>query len=229
MIEINKQYSLAELKRELGISKRAWDSRREEILEYLGDFFDYKIVQIKNSKFFIASEIYAEYQPLPRVRNKEEIQQFYKEKTEEIVEVQPINTGSNIARMVTSNDNKYNHAEVTATRYIRPIINEEYDKTNIDWYRLDKDHNMYHPLTEEQIEFIHECYANEATKNPEEALKHTGYLIQQFRDREISKQDFADLSIEILLTKYEFVMKKFKAKYGFRPMLVPTLNKKNTP
>ena len=230
MIELNKKYSLTELKQKLGISKRAWDSRREEILEYLNDFFDYKIIQIKNSKYFIASEIYADYQPLPRARSKEEIQQFYKEETEKIVEIQPVNTGSNIARIVINSDNKFHHAETTATRYIRPVISEEYDKTNIDWYKLNKSNNTYIPLTEEQIDFITDCYNNEAIKNPAETLKNVGYLIQQYREREISKQDFADMSIELLLTKYEFVMKKFKAKYGFRPMLVSTLVKKeNTP
>ena len=38
-----KIYTLAELKEVLKISKRQWEERKEEVLEYMKVFFDYEI------------------------------------------------------------------------------------------------------------------------------------------------------------------------------------------
>lgn len=38
-----KSYNLTELKTVLKISKRQWEDRKEELLEYLKLFFDYEI------------------------------------------------------------------------------------------------------------------------------------------------------------------------------------------
>ena len=42
MLEL-KKYSLTELKGALKISKRMWEERKEELLEYMNKFFDYEI------------------------------------------------------------------------------------------------------------------------------------------------------------------------------------------
>lgn len=232
LIEINKKYSLNEVKAELGITKRAWDTRREEVLEYLKDFFDYEINYEGREKYFICYEILGEYIPLPRKTKKADLDKFYKDETIAIVEKQPLNTGTNIARIIIKSNNKFDHAELTAARYVRPVIKDEYEKTNIQWCKLDRDRNIYYPLTEEQNIFLQdECFQqwnSDKTKN--EMLEVYKEQLEQYISGHIGRKDFCAAMGEFTLTKFEYATKKFELKYGFRPMPVPTLVKKeNTP
>lgn len=55
MIEC-KKYSLTELKDILKISKRAWETRKEEVLDYLKMFFNYEIEYKGRNTYFIIKE-----------------------------------------------------------------------------------------------------------------------------------------------------------------------------
>jgi hypothetical protein len=101
-----KTYSLNELKTTLGISKRQWDERKEELLEYLKLFFNYEIIITGRSYSFIIKEQYSEYEPLPRKTRVPEIKAFYAQEVDHILLYKPRNTGSNLAREIVSKNNK---------------------------------------------------------------------------------------------------------------------------
>ena len=141
MIEVNKEYSTEEFKAALGISKRAWDTRREEILEYCEDFFRFDIKIRGRTKTYIVKEIYAEFEPLPRKTKSAEKSRFYLAQASERIEEQPLNTSSNLGRIIFQQNNKYDVSETTITKTLRPLINLNYDKTNYQWCQLDRDTN----------------------------------------------------------------------------------------
>jgi hypothetical protein len=81
MIEL-KSYTLAELKSVLHISKRQWEERKEELLEYMKLFFDYEISLKGRSYIFTIKEQYSDYEPLPRKIKSKEVAEFYEDETD---------------------------------------------------------------------------------------------------------------------------------------------------
>jgi hypothetical protein len=61
---------------------------------------------------------------LPRKTALKEIKAFYSEKTDDLININPWNTGANIARQIIAKDNRYDHKEGTAANYVRPILKE---------------------------------------------------------------------------------------------------------
>lgn len=55
MLEL-KKYSTEEIKAALNISKRQWDERRVELLEYWKFFFDYEIISEGTKVFYLIKE-----------------------------------------------------------------------------------------------------------------------------------------------------------------------------
>lgn len=224
MLQENKIYSTEELKKELNIPLKQWNTRREELLNYFHLFFNYEIIVEGRSKFYKIIEIYEDYEPLPRKKKTTEIASFYKEKTHEIVEKQPLNTGSNIARMIINEDNKYNHAELTATRYVRPIVKNDYVKDSYQWCFMDYTNNKYDALTEEELDYLRECFANSSTKD--KILDETMLHIDAYLNNIIDKQELCNAIVNKSLNSYKLAMDRFKEKYGKRPMAVPLLTSK---
>ena len=97
MLEL-KKYSLTELKGALKISKRMWEERKEELLEYMNKFFNYEISYEGRYTYFNIKKQYDENIPLPSKRDAQKISEYYYSETKKIVNEDPWNTGSNIAR-----------------------------------------------------------------------------------------------------------------------------------
>lgn len=222
-----KTYTKTELLKELKISNYSWDNRREEYLEWFKLFFDYEEMFLSNGKkgFKIIS-VYGDYEPLPRKKKTTEIMAFYKEKTAEIVDKQPLNTGSNIARIIVETDNKYDHAELTATRYVRPVINEGYDKSLRQWCFINYETKEYELLSEEQLQYLQECFCSKGASKQE--LNEEMLYVDAFLNNEISYNEIAGLLVANKKTAYERAIDKFQTKYGRRPMSVPTLVSKES-
>lgn len=95
MIEC-KVYNLAELKYALHISKRQWEERKEELLDWLKLYFDYEIQTKGHTYQFNVKEQYSEYEPMPRKNKAPEIIAFYGTEVDHILQYKPRNTGSNL-------------------------------------------------------------------------------------------------------------------------------------
>ena len=207
---------------ELNITTSSWERRRTELLEWFKYFFDYNIVCLNGvQRAYEITAIHAEYKPLPRKKKTEEIKSFYREKTAEIVDKQPLNTGSNIARIIVENDNKYDHAELTATRYVRPVINEGYDRSVRQWCFINYQTQEYELLNEEQLEYLQDCFYTKGFSRQE--FNEEMLYLDAFLNNEIRTTEMVGLLITNKKTAYERAMDKFKAKYNRRPTSVPTL------
>lgn len=214
MIEL-KEYSLTELKEVLGISKRQWEERKEELLNYLKFFFDYELKPKGRGYCFNIKEQYTEYKPLPRKTRLEEITNFYEQEVEHILIYKPRNTGSNLAREITHKNNKYNHASGTAENYIRPFLKKNYSVSNKEWCYIDYVNFSYEPLNEEQLKYLKEQFEKYLNSNniaDTIAEQEAGY---------ISKEK----AYEQMRSKYNTAINSFKKKYGFRPYKAGELQK----
>lgn len=215
MIDI-KSYSLTELKKVLSISNRQWDERKEEVLEHIKLYFDYEIALKGRSYIFIIKQQYAEYEPLPRKNKSQEISQFYADETDHILKYKQRNTAANLAREITTYNNKYKHAEGTAENYIRPYLKTNYAVKAKAWCSIDYENFTYNEISSEQLKYLKEQF--------------TKYLNQQSTADIISEQEAGyitkDEAYEKIKGNYDEAIDAFKKKFGFRPYKAAELMKK---
>lgn len=195
----------------LGISEDTWRRRQEDVLEHLKTFWNYSIIPNGRTYNFEISEEYAPLEPLPRKTRVKEIQDFYRKETENVIKVNPWNTGSNVARTILNYANPYEHKFDTGSRYVRPILKEEYTlSTERKWCYLDYERNLYIPITDEQEEFLKsmfKLYLSDDKTAEIMAAQDAGYITK-------------DEVFNVLRGGYAEAIEKFTEKYGIRPMKI---------
>lgn len=122
-----------------GISKRSWENRKQDVLEWLKNFYDYEMIEGRPIRILI-KEVYGEYRPLPRKIDYELAQQKIENyKTYTIAalgnEFKP-NSKSKIARDAIYDFafDKYGHENYKYV--VRKFVKEPFDKygeTNNMW------------------------------------------------------------------------------------------------
>lgn len=214
MIEC-KTYSLTEIKQILHISKRQWDERKEEVLEWLKVFFNYEINLKGHSYQFIIKEQYCEYEPLPRKSKVPEMKAFYENEADHILKYKPRNTGANIAREINARNNVYEHAEGTIANYIRPYLKANYTINEKEWCYIDYITFTYNVIPEEQLKYLKtqfEKYLSSSTTADIIADVEAGYITK-------------DEGYNNLKCHYNDAINAFRDKYGFRPYKAGELHK----
>lgn len=209
------EYSTSELKKALSISKNMWEKYKDDILEYMKSFFDYEIYSKGSKVCYLLKEQYQEWIPYKR-KDIEKQKAYYTEKTDQIISIQPRNTGSNIARIIDKNNlNIYNHKEGTIGNYIRPILKSKYIscKENRVWCEFNDETLVYTPLSQEQLDYLYSYF-----KVNDKAVFD---LIADYRAGTINEEE---MGFEISMMHncpYDYAVNKFIDKYGFRPIRVP--------
>ena len=222
MLEL-KKYSTEEIKAALNISKRQWDERRVELLEYWKFFFDYEIISEGTKVFYLIKEQYGEYEPLPRKLKRKEIEKYYCAETKEIIKEQPWNTGSNVARNIIASDrNKYAHSEDTMSGYACKVIRENFlpPLCETQWMRLSANRLKYLPLTEEQEKYLDELFMD----NSKEGKARVE--IEKFADSKsgyITEEELKEFLMNNVSSGYMSIMNSFRIKFGFQPIKVKKL------
>lgn len=211
-----KEYTLAEIKKALSITKWQWEERKSDLLAYLHLFFDYEITMKGRGYCFIIKEQYQDYEPLPRKTKAAEISAFYGAETDKIIEHKPRNTSSNLAREITETNNKYEHAVGTATNYICPYVKQNYTVGEREWCKINYNTHSYDKISDDQLVFLKEQfkkYLNSEKIADIIADQEAGYISQE--------QAYNNLKAH-----YNDAMDAFKNKYGFRPYKAGELIKK---
>lgn len=221
MLEVGKEYSSAEFYRSAGITKRAWETRREDVLDHISTFYEFTITPSGRKIIYKIIRILKEpYEPLPKKRDSEKIREFYKQETHKIVEEDPWNTGANVARRIVAEDNKYSHAEATAANYVRPIIREDYYREDTQWMRCDYDLNCYVPLTKKQAEYLKECFNS---RDLQEAYINSINTYAEMQSGYVTEEEAGNSLRQQVGKIFDTAMARFWAEYGFRPLRVSKL------
>lgn len=150
MIEAGKIYNLKEeFFVILAIGRRAWLERKEDLLLWLTNFYDYEIIDGRPIRIHI-KEVYGEYRPLPRkgANMMEQKKEDYKNFAIASLgtEYRP-NSKAKTSReaISTFGYEKYGHTNVQAVskRYVGPVFDEYGESNGIKrwvWYE------SYEPL-----------------------------------------------------------------------------------
>lgn len=211
-----KEYNLTELKTALKITKRQWEERKEELLDYLKLFFDYEITMNGRNYRILIKEQYMEYEPLPKKSKVPEIKEFYAKEVDHILQYKKRNTGSNLAREIVACNNKQNHKEGTAANYIRPYLKENYTVSDKEWCRIDYDTFTYYKIDKKELEYLKEQFQK--------------YLSSDTVADTIADADAGYISKEEVYTtlkgNYNKAIYEFSKRYGFKPYKAGELKKK---
>lgn len=210
-----KEYNLTEFKSILNIPKRQWETRKEELLDYLKLFFDYEITTKHKGYSIIIKEQYNDYEPLPRKSKVPEIKAFYEKEVDHILTYKKRNTGSNLAREIVACNNKQNHKEGTAANYIRPYLKTNYTVKDKEWCYVDYETFTYHKINKEQLEYLKQQFQK--------------YLSSESVADTIADADAGYISKEDVYVKlknnYNKAIENFNNKYHFKPYKAGELNK----
>lgn len=173
MIIKNKEYLFKkEFCKELNIPNNQCDRRKEELLEWLTNFYDYKFYPSKPDKIYI-KEIYGDYQPLPRkAYNQNELNKQKKDDYSKYTiaalgpDFKP-NSKRRIAREAIYNFGYKKYGHNNAKYVANSFIKEPFDKYGISnnvyyWVYFD----TYEPLEEEDfalwMKILHEEHISES-------------------------------------------------------------------
>ena len=191
------------------LSKYSWENRKEDILEWLKNFYDYELYEGRPMRIYI-KEIYGEYKPLPRkgLENLMQKQADYEKFAIASLgtEFKP-NSKAKTAREAIDafGYDKYGHTNVRAVtnRYISPVFDEYGESNGIKrWVWFDS----YEPLDEETLLRWRTIMAEEHISEQEAA--NAFYRQEQGEDISKEKKFFAN------------ARHRFKEEYGSVPILV---------
>jgi hypothetical protein len=141
----------------LGIKEYQYQKRKDDLMEWLHEFYDYELLEGKPLRIQI-TEVYGEYQPLPRktysIKYRQEKVKDYADYVKSVLTPEyQYTTKRKMAReaIYEFGEEKYGHTnqDAVARRYVGPAMDEYGENDNQHywvWY------STYEPLTEEELE-----------------------------------------------------------------------------
>lgn len=208
MYKLNTPYSGAKLAEEVfQTTKQSFYSHKQKYLDHLSDYFEWTMV---GSKYVLTKEL-KPFETTTEKKSAEKKQEYYKERTDEIVSKEPYNSGANIARNIQQN-NKYKVKQETVARYVRTVLKGFYISMDDRWSRPSEDKLHYIPLTEEELTYLHNLFKTHS--NNELNFKYCA----EFEAGNIDRQEFLELLGNNVLNDYQSIMSAFVEKYGYRPI-----------
>lgn len=189
MIEIGIYEFKTEFWPLIGIKKNQWENRKEDLLEWLTNFYDYELLEGRPLRIHI-KEVYGEYQPLPRQVNNTALSEEKKQRYTAFAiaslgtEFKPNSKAKTTREALDAFGRKdYGHENVQSIskRYIGPAF-DQYGETNgirhWVWYP------SYEPLSEKELECWRLIMAEEHISEQEAA----NAFYRQEQGEDISKE-----------------------------------------
>lgn len=224
MLEI-KQYTTKSLREALGVTIYQWNTKRQEILDYLKYYCDYEILVQGTANIYIIKEVYNQWEGMPKKKKSDEAKAYYSEKAEKVINQDKYTTGSQLARDIRKLDDfKLPHKEGTSAVYCREVLKEEYDIVDRQWRHVDMEKELYVPLTDAQLEFLKNCFKEQFSED--DNIEKKTNLINDYKNRVITQDEYKDALCSIELSAYEDAISMFIKKYGFQPRKIPGWSKK---
>ena len=190
-----------------GIKKNQWETRKKDLLEWIGNFYDYELYEGRPIRILI-KDIYGEYQPLPRknVITSQQKQEDYRVFTLAALgtDFKPNSKAKTSREAIAAfGREKYGHDNVegVSRRFVGPVFDEYGESNGIRhwvWY------STYEPLdmqtldrwraimAEEHISEQEAANAFYRQEQGEDISKEKGYF-KKARDRFIA--EFGDFAI----------------------------------
>lgn len=225
-VELNVLYSSKFIAQQLfHVTPNTFSKSRKDYLQHLKEYYLFeekgkKIILLKQLKPFETRM--QKRQETTKVKEEE-----YREATHKVIAEQPLNTGSNIARIMCNNVLSpafhYKHTEDTAARYVRCSLKEDFVKKMSRWCSIDYNTNEYIPLKNEEFDYLMQLFRGQIDNDKESKI-----LSQEIMDiiadadaGNISKAEMKEKTADTAWKLYNLRMEQFKKKFGFRPYKTP--------
>ena len=214
MIEAGKIYDFKdEFFKLTGITMYQFRNRKEELLEWLYEFYDYELYEGRPIRIYI-KEVMGEYKPLPRKVNSKELTEKKTKKYTTFTiaalgtEFKP-NSKARVAReaMLEFGYEEFGHTSVPAVsrRYVGPAMDTYGEHNNkYQWVYFLSYEPLEPDVLKQWIEILHEEHIGE------EEAANAFYRLAEGEDISQEKQ------------AYKKAQMRFKAIYGTIPVKVPS-------
>ena len=225
-IQLNIPYSSKFIAQQLfHVTPNTFSKNRKDYLQHLKKYYLFieqgkKIVLLQELKPF-------ETRMKKRRDNQLKKEEEYREATHKVISEQPLNTGSNIARIMCNNVLSpafhYKHTEDTAARYVRHSLKEDFVKKMSRWCSIDYNTNEYIPLKNEQFDYLMQLFRGQIDSNKESKIlsQEIMNIIADADAGNISKAEMKQKTADTAWKLYNLRMEQFKKKFGFRPYKTP--------
>lgn len=216
MIKVGESYQFkTEFCKELGISKYSIERRKEDLLEWLKNFYDYELMG-KSPVYIKINDIFGEYKPLPkkkydmslRLKEQEEKQKRYMAFTIVALgdEYKP-NSKSKIARDAMQSFGKKDYGHINQKMVVQRYVKEPFDANaetngNNVWVY----YSNYKVIEEEVVNRWRMILREERIGEDEAA----NAFYKQEQGQDVSEEQ----------GYYRNAVQRFKEEYGETPVLV---------
>lgn len=217
-------YTTAQLKEHLNISRNDWERRKEDVLDWMKDFFDYDVYQEKRRIYYRIKEVKKEWEPVPRKYKSKEVKEFYKEQVDDYVGHRAITTGATIGRYVVKNNNKFEHTEGTAGRHCREVLKKDYLATEGAWCYYDNDLKTEAKPLDEKMNIRWKKILEETFGASDVDVQVK--ILNQIEEGILSQEEGAEMIFNVAKSKYKVAMGAFHEEYGFYPFYCPKWEEK---
>lgn len=204
-----QRISRKELTEKYHITRNAWEARHDDLLDWINDFFSIVEIKENNRYYYEVPDVLPDSIPkLPRKTNTvEKIADYEQYVIDNLPDVPTPLSKSKMARDAIDDfgNKKYHHTsyEAVSKRYVGPAMNKHGEHSiKMVWV----DASTYIPLTQEQEDFLHECFQQVHLSELEMANAFKKYAQEQ------------DISEEI--DNFNKAIEVFKARFDFRPITV---------
>lgn len=208
------KFTRTELNKKYGFNSTQWTRRHDDLMNWLKEFMDINEIQDSNSRYYyeINGEMPDNIPRLPRISHVQIQTQNKIEAYEDYVikhlpqEFEPMSKSKMSRDAIADFGRKeYNHTSYAAVsrRYVGPAMDKHGEHSlKMVWV----DAKTYKALTEEQEQFLHDCFNKVHLSEQEMANAFRKYAQEQ------------DITEEV--NNFNEAINIFRLEYGFRPISV---------
>lgn len=243
-IELNKKYTTKEIQNILGVSSSNWKSRKQDFLDSLALAYNYTIEQKGSYVYYTFTEQLSEYEPPLKKHQKEKVEAFIEVFIHDTINQDPKQTAANLNRYawdIESPITAFGLKPSTTQQYIRKKVKEMYGTykyidgqlvitpgthgmiTRKVWCRLDKNHNKYIELPQEQIDLFLDYYDETRGKLREIDSE----IFEDYKNKTITRKEMLEQLGDCAFNAYLSAKRRFEANFGFTPIKVPVFMNKD--
>ena len=229
-LEAGKTYSTTDIRKFMNVGTSTWEHNKNKLLDNFSLYYEYEVEYSgRNTNYKILKKL-GDYQKPPNKRDKTKRDSTYAEEIVHVIKEDNVQTAMNVARIIGTTEPivQFNHSAGTVYEYtrvrMRALFGNGKDQegtigtiSNKIWCRLDAEHNVYIPLTQEQITQFYDYFREECSETEEAEMD----LLCDYTNGLITKTEFNSIIGEISFNHFKFARDRFLSKYGFYPIKVP--------
>lgn len=214
-----------------GVSEDTWKKKKDELLFHLSSFFEYEVKydskDYRKLNYHIIKQLHEYESPLKKSIKRD---LTYENCIVKTIECNNLQTAKNVSRIIKTDPEiiSQKHKEGTVYENTRLNMRKMFGTKVGDigtkgcilekiWCKVDKEANLYIPMTEEEIKKFHSIFSQYRKADQEEIATY----YSDYKGGLITKEELNVAVGKIGISAFIDAQREFKATYNFRPLKVP--------